>query len=144
MQVNLEETLEQIENDYWNEPTYTSYLVTTCHQLRKKPLKDFTIEDLRIMIGQNISLEILVPMAIERLKQDILAEGHCYPGDLLKQLLIADIKYWEKNPVLHRKLCKLFSHNQPSLEKRVGKSIDKGTYKRLVESYEAFIKINDD
>jgi hypothetical protein len=143
MQVNPEATLEQIEKDFWGEPTYTSYLVVTCHQLRKKPLKDYTIEDLRIMIGQNMSLDILIPMAIERLKQNILAEGHMYPGDLLKSVLTSDINYWQKNPDHHRKLIKLFQNNQPSMEKRSGTTL-KGTYKRLLESFEAFMKINVD
>lgn len=141
MQENLEDTLEQIENDYWGDPTYSSYLVNTCHQLRKKTLKDFTVEDLRIMIGQNISLDILIPMAIERLKQNILAEGHFYPGDLLQNVLTADPGYWQKNPILHRKLSKLFRNNQTSLEKRAGSSLNKGTYKGLLESFKEFSKI---
>ena len=141
MQLNMEDTIEMMENDFWGEPTYGSYLVATCHQLRKKPLKDFTVEDLRIMIGQNFSLDILIPMAIERLRQNIMAEGHFYPGDLLKSVLTADANYWQKNPLLRRKLSRLFRNNQPSLEKRVGKSINKGIYKRIVESYEEFIKI---
>lgn len=142
MQVNLDNTLEQIENDYWGEPTYGSYLVTTCHQLRKKLLRDFTVEDLRILIGQNFSLDTLIPMAIEQLKQNILAEGHFYPGDLLMNVLKSDSSYWKKNPVLHRKLSKLFRNNLPSMEKRAGKSLNKGTYKRLVESFEGFSKID--
>ncbi len=142
MKVDLEQSLEQIENEYWGEATYDSHLVITCHKLRKKPLKDFTVEDLRIMIGQNISLALLVPIAIEHLKQDILAKGDLYPGDLLQQAFSADENYWRKNPSLHRELIKLFRNNQPSLEKRVGKSLNKGTYERLFQLYEEFAKIH--
>lgn len=138
MQVNLDHTLEQIENDRWVAPTYDSYLVTTCHQLRKKPLKDFTVEDLRILIGQNFSLDTLIPMAIERLKQNILAEGHLYPGDLLMNVLNSDPGYWKRNPIQHHKINKLFQNNLPSLEKRAGRSLDRGTYKTLVESFGKF------
>ena len=141
MPINLGQTLEQIENDQWGEPAYTSYLVTTCHQLRKKPLKDFSVEDLRIMIGQNISLDILIPLAFEQLKQNILAEGHYYPGDLLQNVLTADKAYWLKNTVLHKKVSKLYTNNLPSLEKRAGKSLNKGTYKSLAKAYGEFSKI---
>ena len=65
-----ESTLQALENDDWGEPTYPSHLVTTCHALRRKPLKDFTVEDLRIMIGENLSLEYLLPLAIEVLREN--------------------------------------------------------------------------
>jgi hypothetical protein len=40
----------------------------------QKTLKDFTIEDLRIMIGQPISPELLVPLAIQQLQKNVLPE----------------------------------------------------------------------
>src|SRR6476620_11148465 len=73
--VDRNRTLTELEGRDWGAPAYSSHLVTTCHRLRHKPLLDFTAEDLRIMIGQNISLELLVPLAIERLELDPLAEG---------------------------------------------------------------------
>ena len=75
-------TLEQLEGKSWGEPTYSSHLVRTCTALGKKPLKDFTVEDLRIMIGQKFSLKFLLPLAIEALEDNVLAEGDYYPGDL--------------------------------------------------------------
>lgn len=56
-------SLENLEKDIWS-PLHkdeNSYLIQTCHKLRKKQLKDFEIEDLRIMIGQNIGLNFLIP-----------------------------------------------------------------------------------
>ena len=141
MQPDTDLNLEQIENDYWGEPGYPSYLVTTCHALRKKPLKDFTVEDLRILIGQNLSLDILLPLAVEKLKQNILAEGHMYPGDLLQMVLDSDHTYWQKNQALHSKLCTLYRHNLPSMEKRAGASLNNGTFKRLQKSFENFSRI---
>ena len=69
MKISLDKTLEQIEKEYWPEPNDDSYLVTTCHLLRKKPVADFEIEDLRILISQNISLNVLVPIALDKLKE---------------------------------------------------------------------------
>ena len=58
---DLTGTIEKLESDYRGDSDeYYSGLVKTCHTLRKKPLKDFTVEDLRIMIGQNIGLKYLI------------------------------------------------------------------------------------
>jgi len=107
-QTDLSKNLEQLENNVWEEPGYPSYLVTTIHSLRKKPLKDYTIEDLRISIGQNCNLEYLIPIALERLKENILAEGHYYKGDLLNNVLNSDPEFWKKNQVLWSSFNTLF------------------------------------
>jgi len=90
-------TLEQLEKDIWGPDTYGSRLTSTIHRLRKKVLNDFSIEDLRITIGQQEGLPYLVPLAIEVLKEDISAEGGLYEGDLLKAVLTADPKFWKEN-----------------------------------------------
>lgn len=111
-------TLENLEKDFWGEPTYDSHLVKTCHQLRKKPLNDFETEDLRIMIGQNIGLKYLIPLAFETLKDNIFAEGDFYEGDLLKSVLTSDKKFWKKENKLLTELDKLINDNKPSLKER--------------------------
>ena len=83
-------TLEQLEEQTWPEPDFSSQLVETCHRLRTKPLDDFTVEDLRIMVGQKIGLLHLLPLAIKILKDDPLAEGDYYPGDLLTSVIGAE------------------------------------------------------
>ena len=50
-------TLQQLEGSDWGDPTYDSHLVTECHRLRRVPLREFTVEKLRIMIGQQIGLQ---------------------------------------------------------------------------------------
>ena len=62
--------------------------------LRTTPLKDFSVEDLRIMIGQKISLPILIPLALETLKDDPFAEGDYFPGDLLMNVLKLSDVFW--------------------------------------------------
>jgi hypothetical protein len=76
-------TLDELEGVAWGEPTYNSYLVSTCHRLRTKPVDEFTVEDLRIMIGQQTGLPHLIPGAVVVLEGQPLAEGDYYPGDLL-------------------------------------------------------------
>jgi hypothetical protein len=94
---NRRQSLQQLEQSDWGEPTYRSSLVRTCHALRRKPLAEFTVEDLRIMIGQQISLPYLIPLALEHLEVEPLAEGSYYPGDLLSVVLKVDVAFWNEN-----------------------------------------------
>src|SRR5262245_24749022 len=87
-------SLQDLERDDWGEPNFDSHLVRTCHRLRRVPLEDFTTEDLRIMIGQQIGLLFLIPLALEKLDDDPLAEGNFYPGDLLKAVLDVPDSFW--------------------------------------------------
>ena len=80
-------TLDELEGIVWGEPTFDSHLVTTCCRLRTKPIDEFTVEELRIMIGQKIGLDHLMPLAIVALERDPLAEGDHYPGDLLANVV---------------------------------------------------------
>ena len=97
-------TLEVLENDYWGEPEWPSHLVTTLHRLRSKPLDQFTTEDLRINIGQESSLDILMPMAIEVLEKDPFADGDNYRGDLLQNVL-RNAPWLIENPVLMERVA---------------------------------------
>jgi len=113
-----DKTLESLEKKIWPslDKDEGSYLVKTCHSLRNKQLKDFSVEDLRIMIGQNIGLEYLIPLALDVLEGNILAEGDFYEGDLLKSVLTSDKKYWEKSTENWRKVKELFEKNEQTLE----------------------------
>lgn len=91
-------TLEELENQIWGEPEFDSHLVVTCHELRRKPLEQFTVGDLRIMIGQNIGLKHLMPKALDVLKRNPFAEGDYYSGDLLANVISAESDYFQNNP----------------------------------------------
>ena len=119
-------TLDQLECVVWGEPTHDSHLVTTCHRLRTKPIDEFSVEDLRIMIGQQISLPHLVPLAVAALERDPLAEGDDYPGDLLANVIGAR-EWLQANPewlarvigVTERALRKLQDQDR-ELQQRLG------------------------
>ena len=50
------------------------------------------------MIGQNIGLAYLIPLALEKLRKRPLAEGDYYPGDLLTNVLRANPIFWRDHP----------------------------------------------
>ena len=126
-------SLENLEKDVWNEPEYSSHLVTTCHKLRKKQLKDFDIEDLRIMIGQNIGLGFLIPFALKELKKNILVEGDFYEGDLLKSVLTSEVDYWKKEKDNWSLACNLFNEQKERLDYN---------HKELFDAFKDFEKVN--
>src|SRR5436309_14793100 len=97
-QIDRNKSLQDIDGEDWGEPTYDSHLVTECHRLRQIPLSQFTVEDLRIMIGQHIGMDYLMPLALEHLRADPLAEGAYYSGDLLAAVLRAVREFWKQHP----------------------------------------------
>lgn len=101
--MDLDRTLTEIEGTDWGPAPYQSYLVATCHRLRHKPIGEFTTEDLRIMIGQQIGLPHLVPIALETLEKDPFAQGDFYPGDLLACVLRASVAFYVSRSDLRRR-----------------------------------------
>ena len=92
-------TIEQLERDVWPDsgPDDTS-LIRRCTELRRKPVAEFTVEDLRIMLGQQIGVSVLLPLAVQVLLRDPLAEGDYYPGDLLRNVLRLPDSEWSRSP----------------------------------------------
>jgi hypothetical protein len=91
-------TLEQLEGETGGELEDDSYLVRTIHALRRKPIAEFTIEDLRITLGQRKGIAHLLPLALDRLEADPFARGHIYPGDLLRAVMDIPAAYWQAQP----------------------------------------------
>lgn len=97
MDFDRTKSLQELENEDWGEPKHTTGLVIDCHKLRRKPLQDFTPENLRLMIGQEISLDYLMPLALELLSDDPLLAAQGYRGDLLLAVLRAKPEFWQSN-----------------------------------------------
>ena len=112
-----QKTLENLEKKTWSEfgSEEGSYLIKTCNSLRKKQLQDFTTEDLRIMIGQEIGLYFLMPLAIETLTDNIFAEGDYYEGDLLKNVLEVNTKLWDDNKNYWKQLNSIINNNRQEI-----------------------------
>jgi contact-dependent growth inhibition (CDI) system CdiI-like immunity protein len=81
-----------------------SYLLSQLRRLRTLPLKQLRIEDIRLLIGQSLGLEFLVPIALDHLEAHPLAAGDFYPGDLLKNVMEAPEWFWDSHPELRDRL----------------------------------------
>jgi len=121
----LTDTLEELENEYWGEPSYPSHLVTTLHKIRTIPLGRLTIEQLRMAIGQRMSLDYLIPLAIEKLQEEPLAAGDMYEGDLLFNLLtrVPD-PYFNQNKPAAKFMCEIATQAETCLKAKCDADVD--------------------
>jgi hypothetical protein len=122
-------TLTELEGEDWGKPTYPSFVVTNGHRLRKVPLVDFTPEDLRFMIGQQISLPTLVPMALDVLEIEPLI-GEPSRGSLLMAVLGVDRQFWRDNYELWMRMDMIL------LEVRMVKELLEGDFVPAAKKFE--------
>ncbi|MGV3561046.1 contact-dependent growth inhibition system immunity protein [Larkinella arboricola] len=113
-----EQTLEILEDQYWEEPLLADSRHQKIHALRQTPLNQFSTEDIRMMIAHGMSLPYLIPLAIERLNKNLFAEGDYYPGDLLQSVLNVDLSFWLTNRSLWQYIHQLIIKNSFELEDR--------------------------
>lgn len=100
-------------------PAYDSFLVLRSKELCKKKIAELAIEDFRLLIGQGIALQYIVPFALDILAENLFAEGDYYEGDLLKSVLTLDLEFWEQNKDLKKRLldiCTKDFHKIDSLD----------------------------
>jgi hypothetical protein len=115
-----QKSLETLEKEVWRQFDSDSRLVRRTKELRKIQLSSFTIEDLRLMIGQRFSLDYLVPLALETLNEDLFAEGDLYKGDLLNSVLSIGTEFWDKNKNYWTELNELIKDKRMEIaEKRI-------------------------
>ena len=111
-----QKSIENLEKQNFGDPSEApTNMVKRCLELCKVPLDKFTVEDLRLMIGQGFSLRHLIPLAIEHLKTDIFVEGDLFPGDLLKNVLVVDTNFWTDHKQLWREINELIKNRRDEL-----------------------------
>ena len=96
MNVPRDKTLNQLEGTRPAPPSFRSHVTTEVHRLRDVPLAQLTPEDLRLLIGQGMSLDYIVPIAVQRVEQQPFASGDFYRGDLLVALLRVPAAFWQQ------------------------------------------------
>ncbi|MFF7994826.1 contact-dependent growth inhibition system immunity protein [Kitasatospora xanthocidica] len=101
--VNRDRSLEDLERDRWPTPSGgETRLMATVRELRCKPIGSLTVEEMRLLIRQNVGLAYVLPLAVEALQVDPLAEGDIYEGDLLAAVLTRNAEVWSECPDLRR------------------------------------------
>jgi hypothetical protein len=128
MDLDTGKTLEELDGCDWGEPTYGSHLVTECHRLRRVPLRDFTVDDLCTMIGQDIGSEYLVPIAVAHLAADPLVDRDYYPGVLLENVVRLPKQFWVDHPDLHGEVAALVAAALDQLHDAVSPTADVRTH----------------
>ncbi|MFD6286752.1 contact-dependent growth inhibition system immunity protein [Streptomyces sp. NPDC060205] len=108
--IDRERSLEELERDFRPPPPAgASRLVAAAHVLRRRPVGELTVEDMRLLIGQNDGLAHLLPLALEVLRDDPMAEGDMYEGDLLSAVVTRSPAVWKDWPELGRELVVIVS-----------------------------------
>jgi hypothetical protein len=107
-----EKTLENLEKDFWGEPTYDSYLVRRSHEIRKLTLTELTNDDIAMMLRQQFSLDYIVPLAIDKIQIDILAFGDTgSEGAIMEAILKISTDFWASNKEHWTTIRKLLDEN---------------------------------
>jgi len=88
-------------------PEYDSHLARECHRLWNEPINKLSVENLRMLIGQNIGLEYLVPKALDILESNPFSQGHMYKGDLILSVARVESSFWSNNTDLNNRLVEL-------------------------------------
>ncbi|MFF2849001.1 contact-dependent growth inhibition system immunity protein [Streptomyces sp. NPDC058001] len=121
--LNRDRSLDELERARWPAPSADdTRLVTTAHALRRRPIGELTVEDMRLLVGQDVCLPYLLPLALEVLRENPMAEGHMYEGDLLSAVLTRHSSVWADFPELGRELRVIVSKLHglpPDLQQRV-------------------------
>lgn len=115
-------SLDSLEKTNWPVDDTTN-LIKRVTSLRKVPLNQFTTEDLRLIIGQDVSLDYLIPLALERLEEYAFIGGDYYEGDLLVQVSKIDEGFWNRNRLLKKKFVDTLINNDSKI-KEMGLHLD--------------------
>ena len=111
-----QQSLETLENRSWGDASEApTNLVKRCIQLSKIPIADFSPSDLRLMIGQQFGLPYLIPLALEKLQENIFIDADFYKGDLLSNILNVDTSFWNDNENFWTQLNNLINDKRQQL-----------------------------
>ncbi|MFF9767122.1 contact-dependent growth inhibition system immunity protein [Streptomyces sp. NPDC053086] len=105
--VDRHKTIEELDGDQWPEPSRDSTsLVRGVHALRRRAIKDLSVEDMRRLISQDVGLQWLLPVALDFLRETAPneAETGWYDDDLLSAVLTRSESVWREAPHLARHL----------------------------------------
>ena len=132
--MNTSRTIEQLEATAWPEPPAdATHLVRRCHALRRVPLERLGPADLRVLIGQNIALKYLMPIALRLLKSNPMLETEYYPGDLLVSAMAVGRAFWTSSPEALVELTRLAQEAKASIDGQAESSLFRQVAKDIAQ-----------
>jgi hypothetical protein len=124
MNFDASKSLQELKGKKMESPENETSLTLSVYRLWATPLNSYSVEDLRLMIGQGIELEYLMPLAIEKLTANPLIEGDFYLGDLLFNVLSVECSFWQKHIKLYYEVSELIA-GLPNILKKLIEAIEK-------------------
>lgn len=100
-------SLEQLEGERWPDPEpETTGQVKSVHLLRRRPVRSLNPTELARLIGHEVGLRWLLPVAVEILRETApeQAVGGFYDDDLLLAVLVQSQETWQKEPELAQEI----------------------------------------
>lgn len=113
-------TLEELENDVWDEPNeFPTGLIERCYKYRKIKISELTVGQLRTLISQKIGIKYLTEMTLELLEKNIII-GDLFEGDLLLAVSKIPSEYWTQNRNELKKIKILIESNVELIKSELG------------------------
>ncbi|MFC4124467.1 contact-dependent growth inhibition system immunity protein [Nocardia rhizosphaerae] len=84
-------TIERVEGAWPDPGPGATRLIRRVHDLRRAPIRELRVEDLRILVSQRVSVTVLRRRVMAELDEDPLVSGDLHPGDLLVAVLRAAV-----------------------------------------------------
>ncbi|MDQ0763460.1 contact-dependent growth inhibition system immunity protein [Streptomyces canus] len=96
-----------MDSERWGDPPAdATSLVRTVHEWRRRPIGTLEPDELARLIGQDVGLLWLLPLAVEILRDGVLKQpaGGFIDGDLLYSVVTRSSEVWTAHPDLAREL----------------------------------------
>lgn len=93
----INKSIEELENDYWEEPEFKSGLTMICHKARKKLINELTDDEIGTLIRQRIALKYLLPVAVKKIENYLCILVDFYSSNLLDTLFRLNDCDWIDN-----------------------------------------------
>ena len=97
-------SIEELENNFWEEPELKSGLTMLCYKARKKKINELSEDEICTLIQQKIGLEYLVPIAVKKIENYFSNITDFYLSGLLDALLNLSNDEWINNQEQKNKL----------------------------------------
>ncbi|WP_282777292.1 MULTISPECIES: contact-dependent growth inhibition system immunity protein [unclassified Nocardia] len=107
--VEKSKSLQELEGTCWPElREFPSELVADVYRLREMPIGELNPTALARLIGQEIGLRWLIPVALDHLSETVPDEraGGFYDEDLLTAVVTCSLEFWQDHPEWAKSLAK--------------------------------------